>query len=248
MKKIIGAVLIAIITMSALFISLSLITYKVNTYKFTNNSKTIIFQEMVHFGEDSYFMSVNEDITNYKNKDYVYFYELINVESEEDKALMISNLGLTENVFKTIADSTKLDSQHNHMNIKNEDVNADITAKQLNDNFSKENHDNKVLVEANKIVNDVFSKFSFDSQLSTFISRNIMKLGLIINKYFSVQDPTVNKVIIEQRNDVLLSMIKESSNDKIYVQYGQLHFNDFSDKMLSAGYTFEIIDSKAVFK
>jgi len=84
MKKIIGAVLIAIITMSALFISLSIITYKVNSYKFTNSNKTVIFQEMVHFGEDSYFKLVNEDIANYKSKDYVYFYELINVESEEE--------------------------------------------------------------------------------------------------------------------------------------------------------------------
>lgn len=248
MKKLITAVLIAIITMSALFISLSLITYKVNSYQFTNNSKTIIFQEMVHFGEDKYFNEVNDDIENYKALGFVYYYEMIKVESDNDKKDMIKNLGLSEDIFKTIALSTKLESQHNYMITDNNDVNADITASKLNESFNKKSHNNETLINANKIVNQVFSKVNFDSNISTIISKNIMKLGLFINKYVNIQDEVITNVIIEERNDNLISIIEASDDDLIYVQYGQLHYEDFKNKMLSLGYEVKNIDSKAVFK
>lgn len=248
MKKLLTGIIVSILTMSALFVSLSFITYKVNTYKLTKDNKTIIFQEMVHFGSDEYFKEINTEIAKYKGDNYKYYYELIKVESEEDKKEMINNLGLSENIFATISKSTKLESQHSYMNIRDEDINADITAKQLNDNFKKVNHNNSTLIEANKLVNNVFSKVNFESELSTIVSKNIMKLGLFINDYFNIQDESLTKVIIEQRNDVLISMIKNNGDNKIYVQYGKLHFKDFSNKMEANGYEIKLIDSKEVFK
>lgn len=250
MKKIITAILIAIITMSALFISLSLITYKVNSYQFTKDNKTIIFQEMVHFGEDSYFKEVNKDIDYYKSLGYIYFYEMIKVESDNDKKEMITNLGLSEDIFTIISLSTKLESQHNYMKTTDKDINADITAKQLNDNFSKLtlNNNDSSLRKANDIIIDTFSKLTFDNHISTIISKNIMKLGLYVNKVINIQDVNLNKVIIKQRNDVLIKMINSSKEESIYVQYGQLHYKDFESKMLASGYDVKLLDSKSVFK
>ena len=248
LRNILKSIIISAITIALLFTVLTQIPYTVNTYKFTKNNQEIIFQEMVHFGDRVYYSSVNFDIHYYKNKDYVYMYEMINVESEEDKEEMISLLGLQPETFANIANATKLDSQHNHMyQVTDKDVNADITSSQLISNFKESNIEkNEFIIKSNDYINSVFSKMT-DSNFGMILSKNIMKLGLFINSAFNINKELSN-VIIDQRNDVLIENIKEHSENNIYVQYGQMHYKDFSEKMINLGYKVEKINNRTVFK
>lgn len=240
---------IFLVSLTLLLFLLSQIGYNVKTYKLTNTeNKVIIFQEMVHMGEPSYYNSVNKDIDNYRKENYSILYENIKVESQEDKELMIKNIGLDLDLFSKIALSTGLSGQHNHMqSITNDDINADITAKQLNANFKSLNNDALKFDKVNNILSNLLSNVNLNSEITNFISKNIMKLGLIINSNLNIQDPTVDLVIIKQRNDVLIDYINKT-NGNLYVQYGQLHFKDFENKMIAEGWVVEIIESKEVFK
>jgi len=189
-SKIIKSITVIIFTLTLFFLLLSQIGYKVNTYKLTNNesSKIIIFQEMVHFGDSAYYNSVNKDIDNYKKENFTLLYEEIKVENSDDKKEMVKNLGLDIDLFSKIALSTGLDSQHNYMtSITDKDINADITAKQLNDNFKNINNRNESDINiANNIISNLLNNVDLNNKITNFISKNIMKLGLFINSYFNI--------------------------------------------------------------
>lgn len=249
-KKAIQSILVSVFLVTLFFIGLSYVPYNAYTYKLTKGDTEIIFQEMVHFGDSHYYNIVNMDIHYFKSSGYVYMYEMIQVENDNDKKEMIDFIGLEPEVFSNLAKITNLDSQHNHMFlVDKESVNADITAKELVENFKAEKLEKNDVIKGSSItLNTALTKLNFNNDISISISRNLMKLGLFINEKFDITPEGFSKVIISNRNDKLIEYIDNSENKKIYVQYGKLHWKDFESKMLEKGYTVEKIDTKIVFK
>ena len=221
--------------------------YKVNTYQLTNGNKTIIFQEMVHVGEGSYYKEVNNKIEDYRSQGFVLYYELIKINNPEELAEMKKLIGINSNVFTDILNKSKLDVQQNYMpkSLK-EDVHADIDSKELVTRLKAYyvNNQTKESYKDNLQIDDLFIFGSVDND---YLVRCFLRLGLKVNSLLRLDPVNANDVIIKQRNDVLISKIYNGGDDKIFIQYGAFHFDDFAEQMKKQGYTIEKIDTIDVF-
>jgi hypothetical protein len=231
-----------------LFSSLGFLTY--NTDKITlknNEGQKIVVLGMMHSAPNDFYKEVKENIENYKNNGYQYYFEQVKVNSMEDLEEFNKINGNFNDIASNIKNSLNFDSQNNHKEISigtRADLDLDIILKDFKDkNVSILNEEDK---ETLKNINNKIKEINYfdkvnDSKFQQSILKAVMRFSLRSTEFFG-SNAGFEEIIIKKRNDHLLNTIDYNNNSLI--TYGQLHLKDIINKLESKGY--KIIEKQKI--
>jgi hypothetical protein len=188
-------------------------------YSFKLDDKEIKFCPMHHLGKKEFFDDVARKVKDYKENGYVVFYELIRTDFTADSLLRdtirrkVRKLKGFSGTYKENADSSLFKKyiqqpSYKDLGIDDNDVWADIDYIQFISQWEKLN--GKIILDST----DYNTPFSEKFQKGVYYN----------NKQY-------NRILIDYRNDNLISLIKSSKHDKILILYGSGHINNFRKKM-----------------
>jgi hypothetical protein len=213
-----------------------------NTDKITlknQEGQKIVVLGMVHAAPYDFYKEVKENIENYKNNGYQYYFEQVKVNSMEDLEEFNKINGNFNDIASNIKNSLNFDSQNNHKEISTgtrADLDLDIILKDFKDkNVSILNKEDKIkITEINEYIKEVnyFDKVK-DSKFQQSILKAVMRFSLRSTEFFG-SNAGFEEIIIEKRNDHLLNTIDYSKPSLI--TYGQLHLKDIINKLELKGY------------
>ncbi len=216
---------------------------KMIEYTISNWKKTVVFQEMSHIWAESFYKEVKNNLIEYKNKRFVYFYEWVKpwkIENHKklNKAMW---LNFDNDLYKNFAKLYWVTHQNNKIYmglVNNLDFNVDVSIDWVISEYEKLDiktwdgtKKEKEVINLNSEIMDSLSKLN-ERQLKIMIFVNKSILNFLIKSDWlqnTIKDSFANKhlfkIIIDWRDKILAKQIIESSYDKIYVTYWKLHFS-----------------------
>lgn len=238
-KSILKTSLLAGLFFSAYYVPMGFLTYNTDKITLSNGENNIVIQGMVHIAPSDFYKVTENNISYYKNKDYNYYYEQVDVESEEELKEWRQKTGNTSDIVYSISSVLNFDSQSNYNNISS-GIKADVKMKDILNKIEK---DKLVLVEKEdlkqikEVNSDIKENNYFDTVKNSWIHKEFLKSTMRIAfrkvEYFGGR-PDFEKVIVEYRNDHLLKSIDYNKN--AFITYGQLHLDDLIEKLEAKGY------------
>lgn len=233
---------------------------KMTEYTLSNWEKTIKFQEMVHIWKEDFYNNIINNLISYKEDWWVYFYEWVRPGSEEsqekfNQALNIKfDNSLYENISKlywvTFQDNSKFFYLVNDL-----DFNFDLSMDEIVELYDQKNLTWPTESKLGDSVYDVWaeaiktlSKLN-DRELKVinyvtksmlnFLMKNTSILNWLTNSY---SNENLFKVILDERNKVLVDAIIESEFNKIYITYWALHFDWVYELLKATDSNWKIIE------
>jgi hypothetical protein len=214
---------------------------KMNEYTLSNGEKTIIFQEMVHIGETSYYETINEKLLDYRNKGFKFAYEQVNIKSNEETEELKELTGITVDIYGKIGNVLALDSQKSHMNmILEEDLNADVTGAELISLLKTHKEKNKKegkkeetedIGESLRFIENLGNLSDYQKNIVKLMFRAILKVAGDNSEMFMEEGTYIQKVILESRDQALFDKVKKLNADKLVIHYGKFHYKGFFDRL-----------------
>jgi hypothetical protein len=234
-------------------------------YVFKKNDQEIYFQEMVHVADKKVYEQVNQEIKNFLNlhPEGKIYLEGIHGDEEDGKVLndkLMSIIGVKQpegayylflkELYKTIAYVTRLQAQDNTNYLKNipEDkwVKADMTFKEL---YEQIKHSEETPIEKRSEFDPKASTYDLLHKLwfPGFLFKHVLRAVALKKREISLFSPDlpalkdVGKVILHDRNQIILNFIKNSSDKKIFLTYGAAHLKEVKELLIQEGYTFKTV-------
>lgn len=235
-------------------------------YTITNWTKVIKFQAMSHIWTKSFYDSVIENLTNYKELWWVYFYEWVKPWTEESLEKFNKAIGIKfdEDLYKNFSKLYWVVNQDNRdflWLVNDLDFNIDLNMDQIVELYeekinakpdSKE-FKSKIPIDANKIILETLAWLN-DKQLKILVYINQAILNFIIwseSTQSFLTDNFANKdlfdVILWERNIVIAKAIKDSEYNKIYMTYWLLHFKWVLELLKQQDSKWQIITTKNLY-
>jgi hypothetical protein len=214
-------------------------------YTISDWKKEVKFQAMSHIWTKNFYDQVVKNLTDYKRKWWVYFFEWVKPGTVEnwvkfDKAIWMN---FDKNLYKNFSKLYWVTNQDNSIFlwlVNDLDFNVDLNMDEIVTKYEEKINSkpawvkefkSKLPIDANKIIIDTLSKLN-SRQLKVLVYTNQAILNFIIWSEATqsfLTDNFTNKdlfdVILWKRNEVLSKAIIESKYNNIYITYWLLHFN-----------------------
>lgn len=237
-KKILKTILLSGLFFSAYYVPAGFMPYNTDKVTLQNGEHTIVIQGMIHFAPTEFYKETENNINNYKEKNYNYYYEYVETTEEEYKQ-WIQKTGEVTNIIQGMTNVLNFDSQKNHKSI-NSGIKADIEMKEILETIEKENLvlvDKKDLQQIKEVNAEIKENNYFNNIKDNWIQKEFLKSTMRIAfrkvEYLGGRED-FEKVIVKKRNDHLLNTIDYNKN--AFITYGQLHMSDLIDKLEKKGY------------
>ncbi len=208
-------------------------------YTISNWEKVVKFQTMIHIGKKSFYEKIKENITKFKEKGWVYFYEWVKPWSKEstekfNKALWVK---FDRDLYKNFSKLYWVDFQNNSIFlwlVNDKDFNVDISLDEIVKIYEEKNalkkEKLKSPLDANKEILKTLSKLNDrELKLLNYINQALLNAmiwnEIILKAMEDFQNKELFDVILNERNKVLGNEIIKSPYKKIFVTYWKLHFD-----------------------
>ena len=203
----------------------------------SNWDKTIIFQTMIHIATRSFYDKVANSIEQAKKQGFVYFFEWVKQGTEENmedfnKALWIK---LDENLYKNFSKLYWVTHQNKDdfiWLVNNKDFNIDLSIDEIMILYREIENEEKAEIpyDINKEIVETLSKINKRQlKLLVYINKSILnfiiksdKAKNLINGNF--WNKKLFEIILNKRNEKLVSEIINTHHKKIFITYWLLHF------------------------
>lgn len=236
---------------------------KMSEYTISNWKKTIKFQSMIHIWTHDFYNEIKNNIENFKNNWWVYFFEWVKPWNEENMVKFNQALWIEfdENLYKNFSKLYWVTFQDNSIFlwlVNNLDFNVDLNIDQIMKLYDKkiENKTDKSVkapLKANDKILEILSNLN-EKELKILVYINQAILNLIIwseDIQTSLSQNFGNKelfeVILEERNKVIVSEIINSKYDNIYITYWSLHLKWVIKLLKEDDSNWEIIKVKNLY-
>lgn len=228
----------------------------------SNWEKTLVFQEMIHIWSEQYYQKIVDEITQYKNKNYVYYFEWVRLGSEENSEKFNQALWIKfdENLYKNLAITYGLVNQDNHifLNIVNDnDINVDQNIDEIIEKYETLKLEKNIVdLESSEPINlnnDIITMLAQlewrELELLQFINKSMLTLLTKNDAFISaIQDNFWNKelleIILEWRNKTVADTIINSEDTLIYATYWALHYKWVLKLLQENDSNWKVIESK----
>ncbi len=236
---------------------------KMPFYTINNGKKTIKFQAMIHIGTENFYKSVQKNIKKSKENGYVLFFEGVKPWKEENMKKFDEALGVnfTPNLYKNFSRLYGLTFQDNSellWLVNNYDFNIDLSIDEiikLYEKLPKEGAKNipSEIQDVDALVLEELSQLN-EKQLQVLVYINQAIMNFII-KNDKLQagvlaifwNSNLFEVILNKRNELLISEIQKSKYDKIFITYWLLHFKWIFDKLKEIDPNWKIINQEELY-
>jgi len=255
-----------IIMFSLIYYVLNIDPLQAPKYTLTNWDKTIIFQWMMHIWKSEFFDSITKEINNYKNDNYTIALEWITLVDKKnlEKFQNLMGFRFDSETYKLIAESMGLIEQNtakmvwgidkiDNKSIKNVDVSIDelvnLYEEKYNTKLETYKEKEPVKLEIKPLL-DIFDKFLTNSWKEAIKYTRIAWLNLSRIEFLQktmgtmlMKDNTM-EIILEYRNDYIVKYINSETNNKIYINYGMLHFNGVLERLQTQDPNWKIVKTE----
>lgn len=239
-------VLVIFITYISIFVSTPL---KMKEYTLTNGKQTIVFQEMVHIGETSFYNQIEENLENYRKEGYIYAYEQVRVLNMDEAKDLTDLTGLGVDTYGIISENLGLDNQKNHMgHIKENDINADMSATDLIALMKKYKTEKPHVEDMNVNIEDSLNSLKEANDFTKVMIKAAMRgmLKIASEGEVNMEESLLQDVILEERDQRMFDIISNIESNKIIVHYGALHFKGFFERLKETDSNWKIINEKEI--
>lgn len=197
---------------------------EMHRYTLTNGERTIVFQEMIHLAEPSFYDQVLADEASYKKQGYRFVYERVHGTAEQE-AELVKLLGLPSGYLQRMAPALGLDTQSSPRYwrmIGPRDINADLTADQV----LQLAHAAGIKPEASPPPEDKFLSGGPPHGAKRFFLHAVVRFMLNAREILPKppQLESMMHIILNTRNQKLFQTIQALPDQKLLVHYGMLHF------------------------
>ena len=230
----------------------------------SNWEKNVVFQKMIHIAKPHYYESIQQEIKNYKQDGYVYFFEWVQWWSEENmekfnKALWIE---FDTNLYSNLSKLYDLVPQKNwdFLNIENnEDYNIDMNIDEIIQEYEQAKKQANI---TNQYSTPVDVNWEIINQLTQLNPRQLVILQFVNLSFLSaltkneevlsaIQNNFWNEIlfniILEWRNKVVAEEIINSQENNIFATYWALHFDWILQLLQENDSNWKIISEKPFF-
>lgn len=230
----------------------------------SNWDKTLVFQKMIHIAKSDYYKSIVQEIKQYKQDGYVYYFEWVKWWTQEsensfNKALWIE---FDKDLYGNLSKLYDLMPQDNSifLNIINDkDYNIDMNIDTIISEYELLKQEQNITkeysspIDINKEIINSLSQIS-DRQLKvlqlinltflTTLTKNEEFLESIQNKFWN---QLLFQVILDGRNQVIVDSIIESEDKNIFATYWALHFKWVLEWLQEQDKNWKVISTKSFF-
>lgn len=230
---------------------LSAIPSVMPVYTLSNGQQTIVYQGMVHVGQVSYYQQIDRDIRDKREQGFTVYREGVGASGVITESDPECDINKPSNLFNGIKQPNCLGGYMAG------DIFADMTREQfmaamarvaMMDGMSKEEAEisaDKEMVSLQKL-----SKRRSDS-LRYYMTKPLfmaMSLGMLFNDGILDKGKSTpsDRVILDERNQILANAINDNENDKHYVFYGLGHFEGTLALLQEQDPSWEIVDTRFV--
>lgn len=215
---------------------------KMSLYTLSNGEKTLKFQTMSHIGSVKFYEHVQTNIRDAKKQNFVLFYEGVGPGSKENLAAFNQALWITfdANLYENFSKLYGVVAQDNDIFLgleNNKDYNIDLNLDEVmelyhekTNSWSKNTASTKAPENMSVLLKESIEHLSqnqlralqyINQSLLNFIVKHDALRNSIMERFWN---PDIFHVILEERNEHLVEEILRSSDDKIFILYGLMHF------------------------
>ncbi len=234
-------------------------------YTLSNGIKTLRFQTMSHIASESFYKNVSNNIFEAKKQGFVLFYEGVLPGNKEntDKFNKLLGINFDPELYKNLSKIYGVTSQKNErfLGILNKkDYNVDISLDTVMEIYRKKNPWKSPLKKSPsqkdseaydlnwKVFKILWELSERELQILRYINQAFLNFIL---KHESLRNTIVEKlwkqdifsVILDDRNINLANEIDQSTEKRIYVIYGLMHFSWVYKLLQEKDPNWKIIDS-----
>lgn len=234
-------------------------------YVFKKEGQKIYFQEMVHVADKSVYEEVNQDIKLFlqNNPNGKVYLEGIHGDEMDGKILndkFMAILGVKQpegqyylflkELYQLMAYVGRLQAQapENYLKDIPEEklVKADMTFKNLYEelkNVEETPLEKRSVFDPKSKTYELFYSLRFPG----FFLKHLLRAVAFKKREISLMSPDlpalkeVGKVILHDRNKIILDFIKNSPDKEIFLTYGAAHLKEVKELLLNEGYSFELV-------
>lgn len=233
----------------------------IEQYTISNGEKTVVFQNMIHIASQNFYDTVAQQITKYKQDWYVYFFEWVQLWTQEnnqafDKALWVE---FDEDLYTNMSKLYGLVPQNNAqflwlVNDKdfNVDTNMDTIIWEYEEIKTQKNIEKEYKQPVDisgETLNTLANLQWRELQILVFINQALLSamtkndelINTVQNNFWNQE---LYEVILNGRNKIVAKEIIESEYDKIFATYWALHFEWILDILKQNDENWEIVETK----
>lgn len=247
MMKLIREIIAGIFIVSFLYALFA--PLQMTRYTLTDGQHTIVFQSMIHIAHPEFYKAIESDAKYYTDNGYTFLYEGITAgKHDRDNKANIPSYDMISYMYG-------LDSQATNsyfLTVHNlHGIGADVDSDWILTEFK--NHDIKVGVEKPMTQQELIVEKNFIDVHHKLIIAVGLPLMRLSDRFASVMEyyreatnthSPMMEVILVDRNKVLYNYIANTSNDKIYINYGSAHFLNLYDLLKDHNSKWHIIEKK----
>jgi len=234
-------------------------------HSITNWEKTLVFQEMIHIWSENYYKSIAEELSDYKNKDYVYYFEWVRRWSQEnmDKFNQALWIEFDQDLYKNLAATYWLIEQDKDMFlnlVNNKDINVDQDINEIIQKYEAlkiekniENISPNKPININKDIVTLLAELEGrELQLLQFINKAMLTL-LIKNEealsaiHENFWNQELLEIILAWRNITVADKIINSDDKLIFATYWALHYDWILELLQENDPNWKVIESKKFY-
>lgn len=230
---------------------------KLHLFEHPKNNHAIYFQEMIHIGSIDFYKNVNQEIKSFIEKSNgVVLIEGVKGKEEEIEnlnILMFRKLGYQfeevvpslKDVYKFFVTALHLEAQSDNIYLKDISeqhiVKADIEALKLIKILDTLEEKKTLKTITKKDVED--GKNNLNKLFKFGLLRILAKLFLkiMIKRKKSIRGSGLIKIILNDRNKVLLDFIENHKEKDQFITYGAAHFEEIKEELIKNGYQNKVV-------
>lgn len=230
----------------------------------SNGEKTVVFQKMIHIAKPDYYESIAQEIEEYKNDWYVYYFEWVRWWEQEniDKFNQALWIEFDADLYGNLAKLYNLVPQDNtqFLNIENtKDINVDMNIDEIIQAYEKSKESQNITqqytppVDVNsEIITALWELNPRQLKILQFVNlaflsaltKNETVLSWLQNSFWN---EILFNIILEWRNKVVIQKIINSEDKNIFATYWALHFDGILKWLQEHNSNWKIVSEKAFF-
>lgn len=232
-------------------------------YHMTNGEKEIIFQSMIHIGSKDFYEQIQQEVEKAKKSGYVLFFEGVRPWTEENMDDFDQALGIqfTEDLYDNFSQLYNLTFQENNMFlwlVNHKDYNVDLSIDEIMNFYrlekrnTTEKKENPPVDVNTEILSHLSSLNDKQKYILVYVNRAILNF---ITKQENLREwilsatwqEDIFSIILNERDANLAKTVHESSEEKIIILYGMMHFEGFFEILKNFDSNWEITEKKYFF-
>lgn len=231
----------------------------------SNWEKTLVFQEMIHIWNENYYKSIANELSDYKNKGYVYYFEWVRKWTQEnmDKFNQALWIEFDEDLYKNLAATYWLIEQDKGMFlnlVNNKDINVDQDINEIIQQYETLKIEKNIEdvtpnkpINVNKDIVTLLAELEWrELQLLQFINKSMLTL-LIKNEealsaiHENFWNQELLEIILEWRNVTVADKIINSGDKLIFATYWALHYDWILELLQENDPSWKVTESKIFY-